>query len=161
MLFYLYITVQQNKKAKMLPKRPKSAKNLLMSSNKWINGQKSSQSTPTNNSTTNSKADKVHQKKMIQEYQKRDQEEVERRLHAAKMKLEKAKSSLDLRNPIKNNPDEESTVRKPTFSSMSKMQNYDEPLTTFASTHELEQRLVQIENVPKLGLPSWRTPLGR
>ena len=90
-----------------------------------------------------------------------DQEEVERRLHAARMKLEKAKSSLDLRNPIKHNPDEESTVRKPTFSSMSKMQNYDEPLTTFASTHELEQRLVQIENVPKLGLPSWRTPMGR
>ena len=77
------------------------------------------------------------------------------------MKLEKAKSSLDLRQPIIINPHEESTVRNPTFSSMSKMQNYDEPLTTFASTHELEQRLIQIENVPKLGLPSWRAPMSR
>ena len=82
-------------------------------------------------------------------------------LQARQMKLEKAKSSLDLRTPIKNHPNEESTVQKHTFSSMSKMQNYDEPLTTFASTHELEQRLVQIENVPKLGLPSWRSPLSR
>ena len=67
------ITVQQNKKAKMLPKRPKSAKNLFMSNNnKWINGgEKFAKSTPTNNSTSNSKVDKVHQKKMIQEYQKR------------------------------------------------------------------------------------------
>ena len=72
-IFKFYITVQQNKKAKMLPKRPKSAKNLFMSNNKWINGvEKSAQSTPTNNSTT-TKVDKVHQKKMIQEYQKRDQ----------------------------------------------------------------------------------------
>ena len=55
----------------MLHKRPKSARNLLKS--EW-------------NKPTTPKVDRAQQKKMIQEFQRRDQEEVERRLQV-RMKL--------------------------------------------------------------------------
>ena len=63
--------LEKKKKPKMLHKRPKSARNLLKS--EW-------------NKPTTPKVDRAQQKKMIQEFQRRDQEEVERRLQV-RMKL--------------------------------------------------------------------------
>ena len=68
---YFLFLIEKKKKPKMLHKRPKSARNLLKS--EW-------------NKPTTPKIDRAQQKKMIQEFQRRDQEEVERRLQV-RMKL--------------------------------------------------------------------------
>ena len=71
MFFFFFFLLEKKKKPKMLHKRPKSARNLLKS--EWTK-------------PTTPKVDRAQQKKMIQEFQRRDQEEVERRLQV-RMKL--------------------------------------------------------------------------
>ena len=76
---FIYFIAVQKKKAKILKKRPKSARNLLKSDekpeekliSKWGRMEQASQITSQQN------------KKMIQEYQKRDQEDIERRLQVS------------------------------------------------------------------------------
>ena len=74
----------------------------------------------------------------------------------------KSKSNPDLKRLIKPKIEKDSTLMNPTFSSKQKGQPAPLEKTEIDYT-ELELKLMQIEHVPKLGLPIWRTnsSLGR
>lgn len=104
-------------------------------------------------------------KKLIEAFQQRDQEMMQKKLMMAK--LEKAKTSPNIMRLVTSStggprmpPGEESTLLKPTISSMRKGHGHfpDEAPKSFEKTFELETRLLQIDHVPKLGLPTWRMP---
>ena len=117
--------------------RPKSAKNMLIS--REIE-------TP------------EFQPQLIEEFQKRDTAQVNAKLAL----ISKSKSTPNLKNILKPKLEKDaSTLMNPTISST---QKHPEPIekTDFDYT-DLELKLMQIDQVPKLGLPVWRTnsSLGR
>ena len=125
-------------KKKLGLNRPKSAKNMLISRN-------------------DSNEAPEFQPQLIEEFQKRDAEQVN-----AKMALiSKSKSTPNLKNIIKPKWEKDSTLMNPTISST---QKHPEPIekTDFDYT-DLELKLMQIDHVPKLGLPVWsvNSSLGR
>ena len=125
-----------NANRKKLLNRPKSAKNMLISRDI---------------------EQPEYQPKLIEEFQKRDSEQVNAKL----AQISKSKSTPNLKNIIKPKLEKDSTLMNPTFSSQ---QKHPEPIekTEFDYT-DLELKLMQIDHVPKLGLPVWRTnsSLGR
>ena len=123
--------------------RPKSARNLLRSSSK----------TPTQRMA----ADFLPQKELIEAFQKRDKEIIEKKREAV-AKLEKSKTApeiIKMHRP-KINYEEKSTAMKPTFSSARKGQAWADPNNLYEGSFELDTKLLQIDTVPKLGLPSWK-----
>ena len=127
---------------KKLIQRPKSARNLLIPQ-------------------TFPKVPVVPQKKLIEAFQERDKQDLENKM-AAKKSLEKSKTAPEIRkNSVKKiSLEEESTLLKPTVSSLRKVQpGHDEPVKPYDKTFELDARLMQIEHVPKLGLPHWLKPV--
>ena len=101
---------------------------------------------------------------MILAFQERDQKELESKMAAKRAALEKSKTAPEIRKSTSSNKislEEESTLLKPTVSSLRKVQPHDEPVTPYDKTFELETRLMQIDSVPKLGLPHWRPQVTR
>ena len=125
--------------------RPKSARNLLRSSSK----------TPTQRMA----ADFLPQKELIEAFQKRDKEIVEKKREAV-AKMEKSKTApeiIKMHRP-RINFEEKSTAMKPTFSSARKGQAWADPNneSKYEGAFELDTKLLQIDTIPKLGLPSWK-----
>ncbi len=135
-------------KSKKLIKRPKSARNLLSNFSK----------NKENSATTGPKEEITPNKKLIEAFQERDKEVTKKKL------LMKSKSTPDFETlrprmiKIINATEEESTLLKPTFSSIRKAQPYteDNVQQKYERSFELDTKLLAIDTVPKLGLPEWR-----
>ena len=131
-------------KAKKLVKRPKSARNLLR---------------PASGTTADnckSAIDGKIQRKMIEAFQRRDEEDLARKMEQKRLEKAKTDPNMRIQRII---IDDKSTLMEPTESSIRKGQPYDDPLKKYDRTFELETRLLQIDSVPKLGLPDWRVSL--
>ena len=127
-------------------KRPKSARNLL-------------RTTTPKGHTFKEQTVIQPQKDLIEAFQQRDKEIVEKKREAV-AKLEKAKTAPEIvkmpRPKIIFEEKTGATYNKPTFSSARKGQPWDDPNNKYDFGFELDTQLLQIDNVPKLGLPSWK-----
>ena len=126
--------------------RPKSARNLLRSTTPRAANPKMPD--PTVQS----------QKHLIEAFQERDKQSIEKKREAV-AKLEKAKTAPEIIKMYRPKViyEEKSTLLKPTFSSARKGQAWDDPNNKYDGTFELDTKLLQIDTVPKLGLPSWKS----
>ena len=141
------------KPKKQLIQRPKSAKNLLKRPEEAAN------------KVVVEKLSKFEQKKILESFQQRDQEMVQKKLEQ-KLNAKMAEPDLSLKIPKKcvNIETERDHFLKPTFASLSKFnQNCDDPDAVFGYEYapELETKLMQIENIPRLGMPTWRADVNR
>ena len=120
---------------KKLIKRPKSARNMLIR----------------NSSPEEIKNEITPNKKLIEAFQQRDREMLEKKM------MEKSKTNPDMIRPTIKiiQVSEESTLLKPTISSLRKGPAQDDT-RKYERSFELDTKLLQIDNVPKLGLPNWR-----
>jgi hypothetical protein len=113
---------------------------------------------------------KKERKQLLDAFQKRDQDDFDRKLEESNKKLgtrngnlETSKSSKSLASKLKSGTEELSTLLNPTLASMGKIQlppaSAAAAETGYSKIMELESRLSQIENVPKLGQPNWRNTI--